>query len=197
MPKCNCELRLSSVHCPKYEREYLIFISHVHISPQVVLWVFLPFLMPSLTVINRHLICCAMQTMNHVLKTYLRQLSIIYASALWQDLMIQKIVEACPSLLYLNLSCTLVKNATLKHLSRYTLKVPSLCFHISLALGLQHNYDKIFPGLMLILFGFLPLSLQKPHLFMFCCEPLLASTLLCNQCGHWVFRTTNIAFKTF
>ncbi|XP_029951714.1 dynein regulatory complex subunit 6 [Salarias fasciatus] len=42
------------------------------------------------------------------------------------DLMIQRIVEDCPSLLYLNLSCTLITNETLKELSRNCLNLQYL-----------------------------------------------------------------------
>ena len=36
-----------------------------------------------------------------------------------QDMMVQSLVEACPNLLYLNLSCTPVTNEALRALSRY------------------------------------------------------------------------------
>ncbi|KAG7217379.1 hypothetical protein INR49_021546, partial [Caranx melampygus] len=45
--------------------------------------------------------------------------AIIQSGTLWaQDLVIQRIVEGCPCLLYLNLSCTHVTNKTLRELSR-------------------------------------------------------------------------------
>ncbi|CAJ1056933.1 dynein regulatory complex subunit 6 [Xyrichtys novacula] len=42
------------------------------------------------------------------------------------DKMVQRIVEGCPSLLYLNLSCTSIKNKTLKELSRNCLNLQYL-----------------------------------------------------------------------
>lgn len=40
-----------------------------------------------------------------------------------QDLMIQNIVDGCSGLLYLNLSCTLVTDVTIRELSRLVLVV--------------------------------------------------------------------------
>uniref|UniRef100_A0AAQ6IUP6 F-box/LRR-repeat protein 15-like leucin rich repeat domain-containing protein n=1 Tax=Anabas testudineus TaxID=64144 RepID=A0AAQ6IUP6_ANATE len=42
------------------------------------------------------------------------------------DIMVQRIVEGCPSLLYLNLSCTLITNKTLRELSRNCLNLQYL-----------------------------------------------------------------------
>ncbi|XP_073328848.1 F-box and leucine-rich repeat protein 13 isoform X2 [Pagrus major] len=42
------------------------------------------------------------------------------------DLMVQRIIEGCPSLLYLNLSCTLITNKTLRELSRNCLNLQFL-----------------------------------------------------------------------
>uniref|UniRef100_A0A8P4G5Y0 F-box domain-containing protein n=2 Tax=Dicentrarchus labrax TaxID=13489 RepID=A0A8P4G5Y0_DICLA len=42
------------------------------------------------------------------------------------DMMVQRIVEACPCLLYLNLSCTLITNKTLRELSRNCLSLQYL-----------------------------------------------------------------------
>lgn len=49
----------------------------------------------------------------------LRRIEVTFKSLLFeQDLMVQRIVEGCPCLLYLNLSCTLITNKTLRELSR-------------------------------------------------------------------------------
>uniref|UniRef100_A0A3Q0R7S9 F-box/LRR-repeat protein 15-like leucin rich repeat domain-containing protein n=1 Tax=Amphilophus citrinellus TaxID=61819 RepID=A0A3Q0R7S9_AMPCI len=54
---------------------------------------------------------------------------VTFESPLLQDMMVQRIFECCPCLLYLNLSCTLLTNKTLQELSRSCLSL--LCLSLA------------------------------------------------------------------